>query len=193
MIIQGDRVTLRPIQPSDFPKLVEWSHDPEVNQYLEGNYPSDLSECPSWHQQLQSDRHNQRYAIVADDGTFIGDIELDHITWRSGDAELRIRIGQKEYWDRGYGTDSVRTLLEHAFYKMKLTRVYLRVFRFNKRAVRCYEKSGFKPEGRMTRRGADGTEHEILLMRITAAEYERRRHKTNHRQPVASGGMGHVS
>lgn len=171
MIIRGEKVSLRPITPSDLPRLVEWSQDPEVKRHLEGDYPLNLEEASIWFRSMLSDRHNKRWAIVAADGHLIGDIELDHITWRSGEAELRICIGEKAYWDQGYGTDAVSTVCRHAFDDMQLQRVYLRVFADNPRAVRCYAKAGFRKEGRLRRPDQSGTLREIFLMRLLQTEY----------------------
>jgi RimJ/RimL family protein N-acetyltransferase len=171
VLISGEKVQLRPVVPSDFPRIVTWGRDSEVTRFLDADYPMSLEECPAWLQEAESSRHTQLFAIVTQNGELIGDIELDHITWRSGDAELRIRIGERHLWDRGYGTDAVITLLDHAFSNMTLSRVYLRVFSANGRAVRCYEKAGFRKEGRLRRRARDGHEKEILLMRILRDEY----------------------
>lgn len=173
MLISGEKVQLRPVVPTDFARMVTWSQDSEVTRYLDAGYPADIEECPGWLQEAQSSRHTQLFAVVTRDDGLIGDIELDHITWRSGDAELRIRIGERHLWDRGYGTDAVLTLLEHAFRHMSLSRVYLRVFAANARAIRCYEKAGFRKEGRLRRRTRSGTMSEILLMRILRDEYLR--------------------
>lgn len=171
MIIRGEKVVLRPIRPADLPKFVAWSNDPEVSRFVEGEYPKDLEECLEWRRRRQGDRHSVHLAVETNDHLLIGHIELDHIAWRSGDAELRIRIGEKEYWDRGYGTDAVRALVAHAFTHMRLSRVYLRVLSLNKRAIRCYEKAGFRKEGRLRRPGPDGEEITILLMRHLGSEY----------------------
>lgn len=174
MVISGEKVRLRAITAADFPRIVAWSNDEEVSHFLEGDYPLCLEDCPSWLQKAKSDRHNKRFAIVIkDDNEFIGDIELDHITWRSGDAELRIRIGEKMRWDQGYGTDAVRALLEHSFMQMNLSRIYLRVFTSNLRALRCYQKAGFKKEGRLVRRSPSGEPREIILMRVLKQEFMR--------------------
>lgn len=173
MMISGDKVQLRSFHPDDFAKLTAWSIDEEVNKYLEGDYPQTIEECAAWLQKMQSDRHTQQFAVATLDGAIIGDIELDHITWRSGDAELRIRIGEKQLWDNGYGTDAVLTMLSHAFRHMSLSRIYLRVFTSNTRAIRCYEKAGFRKEGRLKRRAKSGEMEEILLMRILRDEYLR--------------------
>ena len=175
MLITGDKVQLRPITAADFTRIVTWSNDVEVCRYIDGDFPATLDDCQIWLQRADSDRHNQRFAItILENSELIGDIELDHITWRSGDAELRIRIGERNHWDKGYGTDAVRALLSHAFVHMNLSRIYLRVFSENQRAIRCYEKSGLKKEGRLMRRSESGQPREILLMRILKQEFHRK-------------------
>jgi RimJ/RimL family protein N-acetyltransferase len=171
MLLPGEKVQLRALCPADFAQMVAWSRDEEVNRYLDGDYPAALDECSAWLKRVQSDRHAQHFAVTTLDGKLIGDIELDHITWRSGDAELRIRIGEKHLWDKGFGTDAVMTLLKHAFMRLALKRVYLRVYAANTRAVRCYEKAGFRKEGRLQRRMQNGVTAEIILMRILRSEY----------------------
>ncbi len=174
MIIPGEKVLLRPIEPEDFPTLVAWGNDAEITAFIEGDYPRTVAECPEWYQNGKANRHSQRFAIGvrSEKGDrLIGDIELDHIAWRSGDAELRIRIGEKECWDQGYGTEAVHLLVEHAFERMNLARIYLRVFSSNKRAIRCYEKCGFRKEGRMRRQGAGGAPVVVYLMRLLKSEF----------------------
>ena len=169
--IEGERIRLRPIEAADYPLLVQWGRDPELNRLLEGDYPKSLDECPAWHQKVLSNRHRQLFGIQLITGRLIGDVELDHIAWRSGDAELRIRIGEREHWDRGYGTEAVILMLRHAFLTLNLKRVYLRVFSFNERAIRCYRKAGFKREGVLVRRTAAGQQREVMLMRILREEF----------------------
>ena len=174
MIIPGEKVLLRPIRPEDYPTLVAWSADPEVVAFIEGDYPRTVEACPAWYEDGRVNRYSRRFAIVTrgDGERLIGDIELDHIAWRSGDAELRIRIGEKTYWDQGYGTDAVRALVRHAFQSMNLSRIYLRVDAENKRALRCYEKCGFRKEGRLRREGGPGRAPAVVfLMRLLKKEF----------------------
>ncbi len=108
-------------------------------------------------------------------GEVIGEIELDQIAWRSGEAELKIEIFRPARQGQGYGTDAVNTLLGHAFGSMNLKRVYLRVHAANRSAVRCYEKAGFRKEGRLERcLGGSGPE-EILLMEIGRTHFNKAR------------------
>ena len=56
MIIPGERVLLRPIQPDDYPTLVEWGNNPELAVYLEGDYPRTVEECHAWYQDGKANR-----------------------------------------------------------------------------------------------------------------------------------------
>lgn len=169
--LHGKNVTLRHLTEEDFPQLLAWSHDPELAHLMEGDYPQQLNEYAQWLQSIKGDRHRQTFGIAATDGELIGDIELDHIAWRSGDAELRVRIGAKRIWGHGYGTEAVRLMLEHAFTNLNLQRVYLRVFQFNERAIASYRKAGFKKEGVLVRKTAQGGQARIVLMRILRHEF----------------------
>ncbi|NLN28566.1 MAG: GNAT family N-acetyltransferase [Firmicutes bacterium] len=183
MIIRGEKVNLRPVEPADLERMVAWSQDPELAEYTEGNYPCSMEEAASWLQRVRSDRHNKRWSIVTKQGLLIGDIELDQIAWRGAHAELRICIGEKAYWNQGLGTDAVRAVVAHAFENMSLEQVYLRVFADNARAVRCYLKAGFRKEGRIERRDPAGRPRQVLLMRVLRSEYLRSGYPSEQGEP----------
>lgn len=176
MNLCGEKVVLRPIEEADFSRIVHWSTLVEVNRFSDGDYPTSLEECQTWLQRSNSNRYQIRLAIVLDD-RIIGDIELDQITWRSGDAELRIRIGETALWDKGYGTDAILTLLKYSFFSLNLSRIYLKVYADNLRAIRCYQKAGFKKEGRLTREIEGMGKCDIILMRILKREFERKQRR----------------
>ena len=76
---------------------------------------------------------------------FIGNIELMDLD--SDEAELGIAI-TKDKQELGYGTESINTILEYAFNKLKLKRVFLKAYPFNLRAIHVYKKCGFKETSR---------------------------------------------
>jgi RimJ/RimL family protein N-acetyltransferase len=78
----------------------------------------------------------------------IGELGLDVVTWSGRDAFVGLGIGETEYWSKGYGTDVMNVLLRFAFTEVNLKRVTLSVFEYNPRAIRSYEKAGFRHEGR---------------------------------------------
>ena len=112
-------------------------------------------------------------AIETEKGVHIGNIGLHEIDYKDGKATLGIMIGEKGCWDQGYGTDAVRALLRFAFQELNLHRVSLEVFDFNERAIRCYEKCGFRKEG-VLRESVfrSGRYQNEILMSILRQEFE---------------------
>lgn len=164
-MIRGRRAALRPLLDSDLPFIRSWNGDRELRRLVEGDYPGGSDSLSAWVRQVRGNRR-RRYFIIVADARPIGDVELDHITWRRGEAELRIRIGERAYWNKGYGTDAVLSMLRYAFFDLGLRTVYLRVFADNVRAVSCYRKCGFTPEGVLERVGDDGLTRRIVLMTV---------------------------
>lgn len=108
-----------------------------------------------------------------DDDRLIGDVGLDGVNWQSGESFVGIAIGEREFWNRGYGSDAMRLILRYAFDELKLRRVSLNTFEYNPRAVRSYEKVGFRHEGRQRQALLrDGRRWDILYMGITRAEWQ---------------------
>ena len=56
-------------------------------------------------------------------------------------------IGDKDYWGKGYGSDALKVLIRFIFEEVNIYKIKLNVFSFNKRAISCYKKLGFKEEG----------------------------------------------
>lgn len=75
-------------------------------------------------------------------GEFIGNIELMDV--KDGCSEMGIAITGKKQ-DMHYGTEAIRRLLAYGFEKLGLKRIVLKVYPYNKRAIRVYENCGFVP------------------------------------------------
>lgn len=102
----------------------------------------------------------------------IGVTSLINIDYKNRNAECIIDIGEKDFWGKGYAKEALKLLLDYAFLEMNLHRVSLRVFSFNEKAIRLYEKIGFKHEG--TSRQClfrNGRWHDIIHMGILHDEY----------------------
>lgn len=106
------------------------------------------------------------------DDQVIGSTGLDGNMKFHADAFVGIGIGEPEFWGQGYGTEAMSLILRYAFMELNLRRVSLDVFEYNPRAVRSYEKAGFKHEGRL--RGAllrEGKRWDLLYMGILCEEW----------------------
>jgi RimJ/RimL family protein N-acetyltransferase len=175
-MIRGTSVQLRPLDPSDLEACLRWVNDPEVTRTLAARYPySRLREQEWLEATARSDPGTGQltFAIETLEGRHIGSCGIHRVEWENRVCEIGIMIGEKDCWNRGYGTDAVRTLVRFAFREMNLHRVELNVFDFNPRAQACYRKCGFVEEGR--KRQAfyrDGAYHDIIIMGVLREEFE---------------------
>jgi RimJ/RimL family protein N-acetyltransferase len=102
----------------------------------------------------------------------IGELGLDVVNWSGRDAFVGLGIGETEYWSKGYGTDVMNILLRFAFTEVNLRRVTLTVFEYNPRAIRSYEKAGFRHEGRARQVvNKEGRRWAVLYMGILREEW----------------------
>ena len=103
----------------------------------------------------------------------IGGVGLRHVDRVNGSAEVSIFITDPSSWSKGLGTDAMRALLDFAFGEMRLERIWLRVFDYNPRAVRSYEKVGFVKEVLLRHdRFHRGKHHDTHLMAIVRPDWE---------------------
>ncbi|MFW6136315.1 MAG: GNAT family N-acetyltransferase [Chloroflexota bacterium] len=175
-MIVGEKVRLRPVERDDLADFVEWFSDPEVRRYLDMALPFSMAQEERWFEQLQ-ERLEKREVVMLTietiDGAHIGNISLFDINWKDRHAELGITIGDKDYWDQGYGSDAIRTMVRVAFDELNLHRVFLRVYANNERGLRCYEKVGFQTEGTLRESVFQGGAYrDTVVMSLLAEEFE---------------------
>src|SRR5437773_9217926 len=103
----------------------------------------------------------------------VGGVGLRHIDRMNVSAEVSIFITDPSSWSKGLGTDAMRAMLDFGFGEMRLERVWLRVFDYNPRAVRSYEKAGFRREALLRHdRFHRGVHHDTHLMAIVRPDWE---------------------
>jgi RimJ/RimL family protein N-acetyltransferase len=109
------------------------------------------------------------YIIQTKDGTDIGSAGLEIDGAR---ATLGIAIHDERYWNKGLGTDAVATLVDGAFRARPLVRIDLTVLPENERAIRAYERAGFRREGTLRRYTyQNGAYRDVVLMSILHEEW----------------------
>lgn len=88
---------------------------------------------------------------------------------------MGIVIGNTGRLGKGIGTEAILLLQQFVFERLNLNRLELQVYDYNKRAYRCYQKCGFKEEGRLrAKRYMKGKYVDVILMSILKSEYEKR-------------------
>ncbi len=167
--LQGRLVVLREKRIEDVEADFAWRVDSELAS-LDATTPLRLSlkeykryfrdelEYPSpW---------SVRLAVETLDGEHIGNVMYYDVDERKRQAELGIMIGIREYWDRGYGTDVVATILRHIFVETGIERVYLHTLEWNERAQTAFKNTGFTPVRKVVREG-----HNFILMEALRSDW----------------------
>jgi len=144
-VIRGEKVDLVAPSMAYLEHYLKWINDPEVSDMLgDTRFPySRAAERKFVEDMLSQNSRRRLFTVLTKRGRPIGNISFNSINWQSRRAIVGIMIGEKSYWNRGYGTDAMRTLLRFGFEELGLHKVELNVHSVNKRAMRCYEKCGF--------------------------------------------------
>ncbi len=176
-MIHGQRLRLRAVEKSDLPHFVRWLNDPEVIAGLTVDWPLAAWQEEEWFAGLSKRPQHERPLVIevpqGEGWQPIGNLSLMNIDWKVRQAEVGIMIGEKTYWNRGYGGEALRLLLDHAFAVLNLNRIFLHVYANNPRAIRAYEKIGFVHEGRLRQAHyAAGRYHDVLMMSVLRSEWK---------------------
>lgn len=149
--IVGPLLRFRPIEERDLSDLLRWLSDPEVRRFY-GNPPGPAPEDLRRHYMEPDVEPCWRFVIevTGRDRPGIGEIQYAHQypgadwEWSAG---IDIIIGEPDARDRGLGTEAVRTMLGYLFEVKRCHRVTIDPEVANARAIRCYEKAGFRLDG----------------------------------------------
>src|SRR3989304_915470 len=169
-MIKTARIKLRDKAPADAWDDYSWETDPELAKLdaapvIPISYSQYLVDY-TW--DLRAPRTTSRqFAVDTLDGKHIGNCSYYNLDRNRGEAELGIMIGDRDYWNKGYGVDVIIALLEHIFQETKVNRVHLKTLDWNARAQKCFQKCGFTPCGELTRDG-----YNFMLMEISRKDWE---------------------
>jgi aminoglycoside 6'-N-acetyltransferase len=164
--LDGDRVRLRPLVPADRDALVEVLLDPTVVAVWDTRGPDVSAD------ELLSGEDGLVAFAIEVDGEFAGSIqyqENDDPDYASAGIDIFMH---GRFQGRGLGTDALRTLARYLIEVRGHHRLTIDPAASNARAIRSYEKVGFRPVGvvRQYERGPDMTFHDGLLMDLLADE-----------------------
>ena len=144
--IFGKKTTLRVLSKKDLGKSLIWLKDPSVNMFLSHSFYDYTQEQEiKWFEFIQNSNNDVVFAIEdINTNLYIGNCALHKIDWENENCEMGIVIGEKDYWNKGYGSDAVRNVVNFAMFGLNLKSIKLEVYKDNRRAINVYKKSGFK-------------------------------------------------
>jgi diamine N-acetyltransferase len=142
-------VAVRPLTRADLAQMAAWRPFDNL-LYSDANW---VQRSPyalrHWYTHCSQDRRRLLYTIADEAGQVIGSITLREIDGRRS-ARLGITLGA-DFVNQGYGTEALALFLDHFFESLGFQRMVLDVVGYNRRAIRVYEKLGFKKVGQRRR------------------------------------------
>ena len=112
MFIEGLRIKLIPLKESNASqRYTSWINDPEVNKFLDTKKTT-IEELRKY----IKDRYNDPNCLflgiyTKNTNLHIGNVKLEPIDFENKIATLGTLIGDKEYWGKGYATESYNLLI----------------------------------------------------------------------------------
>ncbi|MFD1425963.1 GNAT family N-acetyltransferase [Kroppenstedtia sanguinis] len=175
-LLEGERVYLRPPEKEDLGFFYQSFYNPVVRRLTGTNRVMSMDAMGSWLERVINDESRLLLCIVdRGDDRVVGDVELLEIDPVNRSAHIRIALRDEKKFGKGYGTEAMGLMLDHGFGNLNLHRIDLEVFDYNLRAIRTYEKLGFRREG--VKKEAlfnEGAYHDVIQMGLLAKEYQSR-------------------
>lgn len=135
---------LRKLELKDAPLMLEWMHDSSVVRELHGNFmEKTILDCNEFIKKSWEDFRNLHRAITDERDIYMGTVSLKNIEKKNACAEFAIAM-RSVAMGKGFSKYAIEEVLRMGFDKMKLKKIYWYVSKENKRAIRFYDKNGYR-------------------------------------------------
>ncbi|MFD0773789.1 GNAT family N-acetyltransferase [Streptomonospora algeriensis] len=173
--LAGERVNLVPLSAEHADDFFESTRDEEIRRLTGSHRRPDHDEVREWCATRSDQLDRLDLAIIEEPGgRFVGALALEDLDADNESAGYRIALSAIEFTGQGLGKEATRLVLDYAFDRVRLHRVWLHVYAFNMRAIAVYRSCGFTVEGRL--RDAllwDGRRHDALIMAMLESDFRR--------------------
>ncbi|MBV8568185.1 MAG: GNAT family N-acetyltransferase [Methylobacteriaceae bacterium] len=173
ILLGGHRVGLALMRKEDIPHIARWNQDLEFTANIgspgEAHSLEMRQEFFDKNARMRSD--SVEFAVILlSTGQLVGFGGLSDIS-RAMTATLFVGIGERDLWNQGLGTEATRLICEYGFFFRNLFSIKVEVNGYNRRAIRVYERLGFRLVGRL--RGVimlNGARHDQVIMDLLRQE-----------------------
>jgi len=151
MLLNGEKISLRPMTESEIPLFYRWATQSDATPFWYGvmygnTIPTFEEFTENWGPYYFNDSNPEMgrcFVILLEDKS-IGQINYNNIDSASGSVEIDIIIADAKNQGMGYGTDAIMTLINYLFKKMNVKVVWIAAIKKNLRAIKAYQKVGFR-------------------------------------------------
>ena len=166
----ANSIRLRAATPADLQMLQRWDEQPHVidsDPNDDWNWETELQRSPPWREMLIAELNNRPIGVVQ----IIDPFEEETRYWGNIEPNLRavdIWIGEADCLNKGYGTQMMQLALDRCFENGLVEAVLIDPLVSNTKAIRFYERIGFKRVGE--RRFNDD---DCMVMRLGRKDWQR--------------------
>ena len=145
--MEDGRIYLRLMTAEDTENIIKWRNSDVVRKQFIYQKEFTVESHENWIKTMIETGKAAQMMIVLNEGdraigsVYVRDIDLEHKK-----AEYGIFIGETDCLGKGYGTEAAELMIEYAFDFLGIHKLMLRVYAENERAIKSYEKAGFKKE-----------------------------------------------
>lgn len=154
---------------------VRWLNDTSLTQYLAaGSFPQYHGNENEWFENSIKNCHEKIVLAIykKDLNEFIGIMGLEKINFINRTATTGSFIGEEENRNQGYGHDAKMILLNYAFNRLNLHKVYASAIAFNQRSIKFNQRCGYKIEGTLKQHiFANGQYYDQVLLAVFAEDF----------------------
>ncbi|CAK7013227.1 GNAT family N-acetyltransferase [Tissierella carlieri] len=150
--LEGRNVCFKSLSINDVKEIHSYASDEEVSRFIGWNLMNTLDETHE-HIEIMLKRESagtHLYASIVLKSTqeIIGTAMIFNFDQNANHAEIGY-VFHKEYWGKGYGTESVALISDFAFEALNLHKIHASVVDVNIGSARILEKNGYELEGRL--------------------------------------------
>ena len=127
VFLEGKNISLRPLSKEDgFGNYASWLNDQETMLFMgSGRFPSTIEGLKEHIDFYNKSKDGMLLGIfLKKSSKHIGNITLHQISWKDRHAEIGILIGDIKSRGKGYATEAISLISDHAFNKLNLRKLY---------------------------------------------------------------------
>lgn len=146
MILETERLILRPFEKTDAESVYQYAKDPDVGPIAGWHPHSSVEESQRVIENILM--VSETYAVcLKSDHKAIGAVSLmfgdkSNIGIKRSEGEIGFWLG-KPFWGQGLMPEAVRALVRYAFFELNFETLWCGYFDGNEKSRRCQEKVGF--------------------------------------------------
>ncbi len=148
MILKGKNIYLKKgLSKENYPRLLEWFQNVELVAYLySAQELSNFRTIEEVERFLKEDDPDEMFFEIysKNEKQFIGYASFCAFNDNLKECEFSIFVFDKNYWGKGIGEEVTKIMLDYGFSELGMSRIILETSELHSRAIRLYEKCGFR-------------------------------------------------